>query len=357
MITQNKGEWSELYVFLKLLSEGVLYGADSDLNKIDDLYYPLIKIIRTENEQTKHYVKEVSNISIVTESGEQILSLPVTEFTAKADLLLNAIKEANTSSFSVPVIESFMQTIKCTKVKADSKDKTDITIVLHDRQTQRDDTFGFSIKSRLGSASTLLNAGKNTNFIYKVSGLNNEQVERINNINTTSKVKDRLSQIKEMGSLKYVGMVNDVFESNLQMVDTQFPIIVAELLKLYYSGAGNSIKDLTTKLQDINPCKLNTALAQKFYEHKVKTFLTDIALGMTPATAWSGNFQATGGYIIVKESGEVLCYHIYNHNEFQEYLFRNTKFDTPSSSRHNFGSIYLKNDEYYFNLNVQIRFI
>ena len=27
MITQNKGEWSELYVFLKLLGEGILYAA------------------------------------------------------------------------------------------------------------------------------------------------------------------------------------------------------------------------------------------------------------------------------------------------------------------------------------------
>ena len=33
MITQNKGEWSELYVFLKLLGEGVLYAADADLKK------------------------------------------------------------------------------------------------------------------------------------------------------------------------------------------------------------------------------------------------------------------------------------------------------------------------------------
>ena len=37
MITQNKGEWSELYVFLKLLGDGVLYAADANLNKIEDL--------------------------------------------------------------------------------------------------------------------------------------------------------------------------------------------------------------------------------------------------------------------------------------------------------------------------------
>ena len=54
MITQNKGEWSELYVFLKLLGEGVLYAADADLKKIKDLYYPLIEILRKENGQVKH---------------------------------------------------------------------------------------------------------------------------------------------------------------------------------------------------------------------------------------------------------------------------------------------------------------
>ena len=46
MITQNKGELSELYVFLKLLGDGILYAADADLNKIEDLYYPLIEILR-----------------------------------------------------------------------------------------------------------------------------------------------------------------------------------------------------------------------------------------------------------------------------------------------------------------------
>ena len=31
----NKGEWSEVYVFLKLLAEGKLYAADKDLKKIE----------------------------------------------------------------------------------------------------------------------------------------------------------------------------------------------------------------------------------------------------------------------------------------------------------------------------------
>lgn len=44
----NKGEWSEAYTLIKLLADGKLYAADSDLNKINNIYYPLIKILRTE---------------------------------------------------------------------------------------------------------------------------------------------------------------------------------------------------------------------------------------------------------------------------------------------------------------------
>jgi type II restriction enzyme len=38
----NKGEWSEVYVFLKLLAEGKLYAADKDLKKIEDIYYVIV---------------------------------------------------------------------------------------------------------------------------------------------------------------------------------------------------------------------------------------------------------------------------------------------------------------------------
>ena len=93
-----------------------------------------------------------------------------------------------------------------------------------------------------------------------------------------------------------------------------------------------------------------------FYEYKIKKILTDIALGMTPAKVWSGIYDATGGFLIVKKNGDVLCYHIYNRNQFEEYLFQNTKLETPSSTRHDFGKIYEENAKYYFKLNLQIRF-
>lgn len=40
-------------------------------------------------------------------------------------------------------------------------------------------------------------------------------------------------------------------------------------------------------------------------------------LGMMPSKVWTGELDATGGYLVVKDNGEILCYHIYNRNEFE----------------------------------------
>ncbi|MBK8662736.1 MAG: HpaII family restriction endonuclease [Ignavibacteriales bacterium] len=66
--------------------------------------------------------------------------------------------------------------------------------------------------------------------------------------------------------------------------------------------------------------------------------------------------EATGGFIIVKDDGELVCYHIYNRNDFQDFLLKNTKIDTPSSSRNRFGMVYRENNKLLIKLNLQIRY-
>ena len=78
---------------------------------------------------------------------------------------------------------------------------------------------------------------------------------------------------------------------------------------------------------------------------------------MRPGTKWDGKDEANGGYITVTKQGDVVAYHIYNRNYFEEYLLNNTKYETPSTSRHKFGSIYEINGEKYLNLNLQVRFL
>lgn len=359
MITQNKGEWSELYVFLKLLGDGVLYAADADLNKIEDLYYPLIEILRKEDDKVKHYVKDDINIKITDDSKNLLFELPAIEFETKAQILIDEIKKGS-SAFAIPVIEEFMEVIKCTKVKAPALEKSDITLVLHDCKTFKNELFGFSIKSDLGMPPTLFNSGTSTNFTYEIIGnMTKTQADKINAINSKfAKLRERVNAIYEAGcEIKFSKLEHKSCRSNLQMIDTKMPEILAEYVLLYFSGKGKGISELTPLVRKINPCGFDLTSEHKYYEHKIKTFLTDCALGMTAAKPWDGKFQATGGHIIVKEDGEVLCYHIYNRNEFRDYLFKNTRLETPDAKRHGFGTIYQENDKNYIKFNLQIRFI
>ena len=234
MITQNKGEWSELYVFLKLLGDGILYAGDKNLNKIENSYYPVIEIIRNEKNKIKHYRTDNQKIKITDQDNNLLLILPMAEFEEKAKLLLNAIKNSN-GTFSVSQIENFMHKINCLKVKADSLDKSDLTVVLHDCKTYTNETFGFSIKSMLGGSSTLLNAGKTTNFIYEIKGnFSEKQISEINAINTKSKIQDRLKQIMNLGgNLIFQKIENEIFSANLQMIDSAFPLILSHFLIQY----------------------------------------------------------------------------------------------------------------------------
>jgi hypothetical protein len=219
---------------------------------------------------------------------------------------------------------------------------------------------GFSIKSQLGGDSTLLNAGKTTNFIYEIHDFTgtDADIQRINAIDTRSKIKDRLEEIRKLdGTLTFLTPEKDLFKNNLILIDSFLPNILAEIIKLFFTSSLNTIKDLTDEITKKNPLQYDTQFAHSFYEYKIKRFLTDVALGMMPSKVWAGIYDATGGYLIVKEDGDVLCYHIYSRNHFEDYLYHNTKLETASSTKHDFATIYLNNNRYYFKLNLQVRFV
>ncbi len=358
MITGNKGEWSEIYALFKLLSDKTLVPGNEKIQKIPNIFYPIIKILRTETGGNFEYSIE-DNIVIIS-GNQEILRISIDVFKEKAISLLNHIKLSSDRTFPVPEIEDFMRTINCLSIKASSSAKTDITIVIHDQRTNQQPTLGFSIKSQLGNPSTLLNAGKTTNFIFKINGINFSQtdINSINSIDTRSKIKDRIEYIKNCGgSLNFIGTEQQIFSNNLVLIDSLLPSIIANMLLDFYTSSNSKVVDLISKIEKTNPLKFDVTNQHKFYTYKTKRFLTDVALGMTPSKVWDGQYDATGGYLIVKEDGEILCYHIYNKSEFENYLINNTKLDTASSGRHNFGVVYRKDKELLFNLNLQIRFI
>lgn len=357
MITGNKGEWSEIYALFKLLGDKQLFLGNKDIEKLEGLVYPIIKILRAENNGNFEY--SIQDEIILISGVDEVLKIPISDFKDKALFLLNAIKLNKERTFSVPEIEEFMQSINCISLKASSSAKTDITIVVHDQRTRQEPTLGFSIKSQLGSPSTLLNAGKTTNFIYKIKGakLSKDEIQEINSVASRSKILDRISQIqKSGGQFDFIKTERQIFSNNLVLIDSLLPEILSEIVFDFYSSEFSHLADLVKKTADKNPLNFDIENEHKFYEYKIKRFLTDVALGMMPSKVWTGQYDATGGYLIVKDNGDVLCYHIYNRNEFEDYLLNNTKLETASSKRHDFGVIYEVDKEFYFNLNLQIRF-
>ena len=358
MLTGNKGEWSEIYTLLKIISDGNLFAGDSDLNKIENLIFPIIKVLRYESNGSFQY--SYDSDLVVISGNEEEFRIPLNDFRDKAELLLSKLKETTSSTFSIPEIESFINSFSCVSLKAKSSVKSDIRVVIHDQRTGTTPELGFSIKSQLGGASTLLNAGKTTNFIYRIKSpnLSESQILEINSINSRSKIKDRLELIKENSDgLEFIETESSVFGNNLILIDSLLPALLSQIVYQFYSTSNSKTVDLLDSVTEINPLKFNTESNHPFYSYKIKRFLTDIALGMMPSKVWTGKLDATGGYLVVKEDGEILCYHIYNRNEFEDYLLVNTKLETASSSRHDFGTIYSDGKELLFKLNLQIRFL
>ncbi len=360
-LSGNKGEWSEIYVFLRLLAIGKLYAADADLNKKEDVFYNIINIIRTENIGVLEFRinRDNNRISVYNTDTEcELVNLSSNEFKTAAENLYNKIVAANTAAFSVEETESFLNGINVETLKAKSTDKADIRIKIHDINTGYESVQGFSIKSRLGGASTLINAGKTTNFIYEITGPVDDNV--MNEFNSCSKLfKNKFDYLKNQADCKlsYCGMENETFEDNLSLIDGDLPKICAYMLEEYYSTGVNTVVKSLNAIVEKNPLNYRLTKGQPFYQYKFKKFLTDSALGMLPSKPWDGTADATGGYIIVREDGEVLCYHLFNRNEFEDYLINNTKFETASTRRHGFGTMYKENGKYYMKLNLQIRFI
>ena len=328
-------------------------------NKIQDLFYPIIMILRQEKDGNYNYRLQDRDVVIQTPAGEELLRIPASVFLVEAENLLKAINE-NDGAFGVPKIEVFMDSIYCHSLKAKSSDKTDIRIILHDRRTKINSEMGFSIKSQLGGDSTLLNASKATNFNFKVTGINfsDDEITAINSINPKrNKVIERVNAIKNKGaSLVFDKVDNSTFRNNLVMLDGDLPTIIANLLLEQLNTGVSTLKELAERITETNPLKYDIEQTSPFYAYKIKHLLTSAALGMMPATAWSGRFDANGGYLVVKKDGEILCYHFYDRNRFEDYLFSNAYLERSSTTRHEYATIVKEIDgTLSFKLNFQVR--
>ena len=368
----NKGEWAEFYVMLRLLADGRLYTANRLLQKNYKSYLDVLKIIRQECEtQVLEYIidskRSVVDIK-VQESNHILASIPILDFKIAAASLFADIKDAHGSSVPAPDhICDFAKVIYVSKpkapaVKAYKKQfggKNDIFIEVRDGQTAIVSIMGFSIKSKFGQNPTLFNAGSSSQFLYSLTGCDDDRMAEFNAITENggrgwSKCKEYLSQ--HGITMEFYQTQNPAYENNLYLVRESMSKILAWCVKdrLIDSAGDYEVKETVERMIAANPLRVPNP--QVYYEKAVKDFLMASFTGMTAAKVWDGREQVNGGYIVVMDDGDVLCYHSNDRETFRDYLYKNTHFEYVSADKFSWSRIQKIEGRYYLSLNASVRF-
>lgn len=371
--TLNKGEWAEFYVMLKLLGEGKLYTADNMLKKKLDSYLDVLKIIRQEFEtQVLEYIVDQDNaiVTVKPQGSEAVLAtIPMQEFEDNAVTLFEGLKRVKGMSVAAPdSVCEFAKIIYVSKPKAPAVKalkkqfggKNDIFIEVRDGQTAIVSVMGFSIKSKFGHNPTLFNAGSSSQYLFKLLGCDDAKMDEFNAISDGkggrgwSLCREYLfshSIRAEFARTQYL-----TYNENLFLVRESMPKIMAWCVydRLLRSNAEHGVKETVERMSAVNP--LGVGNPAVYYEKAIKDFLMAGFTGMTAGNKWDGKEQVNGGYIVVMDDGDVICYHSSDREAFRDYLYRNTYFEYVSADKYNWSRIIKIDGEYYLPLNVSVRF-
>lgn len=392
----NAGEWAEPYVLLELLYEGKIYKSDENLNVIKDVWHDISSIIFKENRDdvngSLQYLINPDNKAVsVVKKGKPLVTVKREEIGKYAKGLRKAIQDSSkaTSKKKGGVIDvpseyiDYVRSLGRESLTASSKSTPDIWLNIPDVRNNTDKPLGFSIKSIMASPPTIFNSSGASNIMFEVTGVKDQsQIDEINKLVGYHEDKKtgegyyyadysaRIKKFKEYGfGLKYaspckianikgIPILKDdhVFEDNLKMVDSRMPEMLGYMVAEAYFNKLTRIPDLVDLMNKNDPLEEHPSENYPFYTKKVKDLLVAMTLSMTAATAWDGSEGTNGGLIIVKENGDVVCYHIFDRNDFRDFLFRNMRFEHPSNARQLSMSIIEDGSKYYTLLNVQIRF-
>jgi hypothetical protein len=350
----NKGEWSEVYCLVRTIADGQLNLIDGNLVARSDFIKVVGgKISFCDTKENYEYSVSDTMVEIFTSSEGLIERIDKTAFKILCSNILDQILKTQDKTFTIDAVQKVFSKIGILKLKSDSLTKEDVIFKVSDKELPRQEYLGFSVKSFLAGNPTLINASGATNFIYKTN-INKANFAEYKEL----KAKDLLRKLAEDNqSVTFSKMDSAVYQKNLMLIDTNMPQIIAEILKLYYSGKLRMLTDIVNSLKSSNPLNISDV---SIYEHKIKDILFNSALGMFPNKDWDGLKSVDGGCIIISSSGELGTFYIIRKlylEFFREYLFKNCYLDTASTTRHKFGRLFFDEEagEYFLKLNLQIR--
>lgn len=377
-LSYNNGEWAEVYIFFKVIADRKLYTADASFNPIKDVYLNILGVIREETKGKVYNYKTGEDVTILL-NHQPVGSVPVSEFVKYKDILWKLLEENTQTTFSSDEIEFFLNSIHIYNPKSPARivskfcgGTVDIVMETQDRSGVNR-ILGFSCKSDLRASSTLLNAsGDNTNFVFEVTGpMDDEKMDHFNHIfkQTIRKGKkcddiatsERMQYLKEIGcNLVYADTAKQLAKTNLiKCGGMEMPLIVGGMLKTFYFenlSKGTSMEDCIDYLAKNDIAGYGFEDLKETYHNKIAHLLLCTFTGMRLGSVWNGRQAVNGGYIVVKNNGDVVAFHSTIADEFKDFLVAKIFMESPSHSRHKDMVIYKKDDKYYLKLALQLRF-
>lgn len=365
----NRGEWGEPYAALSILGDQKLYTTDDKGILDPNEWMDVLRVVRKETE-SRTVVYHCNNDNIDVEvNGCPVKSIKAVRFKHFADQLKQDISVGSGRSFNVSDdVQDFLVEAEILHRKAKSVEKSDIFLDARDpRSSIVRENIGFSIKCEFGESPTLFNTAKASAAKYRIVGMDPRSKDYINSLVDNkghAAVSDRCEAIKNMGCrMEFVGFEIasrakcEAFKENLEIINPLLPAVIDKILRNHFMERQTDI-GIDAVMQRIikeNPCKISRPEIK--YPYMMKAFLYAAFCGMTASTLWDGKSTVKGGYITIKNSGEVVANYAMESEAFKNYLYTHCYLDFPSTDYAHgaYGEVEEKNGEYYFKLNFQVR--
>ncbi len=241
-----------------------------------------------------------------------------------------------------------------------------------------------SVKIFLDVNSPLFVSSSGSNFIYRIFSPAGYKIgyeifkssisARLANTNTFG-LKEK---IEVGGRILFEGIQSEILFQNLRLIDGDLPSILAYSLLYKYCKGLDSWDEVIAELNHNNPLAYRLTPEVPVYEIKLGRFLLECALGMgkSPNKPWNGAKEIEKDIIIVESNGESHYYPLDETNRLYRYLLNSTRLEQPSTGEDGdnsghiriyaktekpkkpflFGSLYKENNNYYFKINLQVRF-
>lgn len=347
----NAGEKAELYVKMHILAGQPVFTLDAQTSA------PTERTLKFHSV----YLKDTSSIGggfneVLCGREELPLvegSLDPKDYLLRKDLLegLDLLQGSIDGQDDLPI--DFVQLLRRLGISG-AGNQTNVDLSGRLTGLDGDRKFGFSIKSFVGSQPTLLNASQeNTNFRFKIEG-DPDAKRCLTTATNFPEISTTLNFLRNSNlGLVPLGAKSEGFRGNLRFFGEGFDVFLGSLMLDSYSAPFKP-RGIAENFEYCSGMLSETEKASRKYA--LQGFLRAAALGMTTKKAWSGRSETYGGYLILNEDYSVTSVGIQNDDDFRDYLFTQTYFESPSRKRHKYGFWYQEDDDWYLDLNLQVRF-